>query len=55
MHVSDTATTSRPVPCSSCNLREMCLAVGLSQEDMARLDDVISQRRQVLRGSTSLT
>lgn len=43
-------TIQKQVSCSNCNLRELCLPVGLSKEDMERLDDVISQRRQVPRG-----
>ena len=38
--------------CSSCNLRELCLPLGLSESDMARLDGVINQRRTVARGQT---
>lgn len=36
--------------CASCNLRELCLPVGLSQEDMARLDQIIRKRRRVVKG-----
>jgi CRP/FNR family transcriptional regulator, anaerobic regulatory protein len=39
------------VACSSCNLRELCLPVGLSEEEMVKLDNVISTRRRVKRGS----
>ena len=39
------------VACSSCNLRELCLPVGLSNEEMVKLDNVISTRRRVKRGS----
>ena len=39
------------VACSSCNLRELCLPVGLSEEEMIKLDNVISTRRRVKRGS----
>jgi CRP/FNR family transcriptional regulator len=38
------------VACSSCNLRELCLPVGLSQPDLERLDTLVSQRRSVPRG-----
>eukprot|EP01136_Pigoraptor_vietnamica_P044566 Opistho-1_new@21458 len=38
------------VACSSCNLRELCLPVGLSSEDLAQLDSLVAQRRQVPRG-----
>ncbi len=36
--------------CSACNLRELCLPVGLSTPDLERLDALIAQRRQVPRG-----
>jgi CRP/FNR family transcriptional regulator len=36
--------------CSSCSLRELCLPVGLSEEDMARLDNLVFVRRTVKRG-----
>ena len=38
------------VACSSCNLRELCLPVGLSEDEMVKLDNVISTRRRVKRG-----
>ena len=40
------------VACSSCNLRELCLPVGLSPDDLSRLDSLVAQRRQVQRGDT---
>ncbi|TSE27906.1 fumarate/nitrate reduction transcriptional regulator Fnr [Tepidimonas aquatica] len=40
------------VACSSCNLRELCIPVGLSTDEMAQLDDLISTRRRVRRGAT---
>ncbi|OGB73092.1 transcriptional regulator [Malikia spinosa] len=39
------------VACSSCNLRELCMPVGLSPDEMSRLDSVISTRKRVKRGS----
>ncbi len=38
------------VACSSCNLRELCLPVGMSSDQMARLDDIVATRRAVARG-----
>ena len=38
------------VACSSCNLRELCLPVGLSPENLARLDTLVASRRTVPRG-----
>jgi CRP/FNR family transcriptional regulator, anaerobic regulatory protein len=36
--------------CSDCNLRELCLPVGLNPVDMEKLDGLIHQRRIVPRG-----
>lgn len=38
------------VACSSCNLRELCLPVGLSRPDLERLDRLVAARRSVPRG-----
>jgi CRP/FNR family transcriptional regulator len=40
------------VACSSCNLRELCLPVGLSGPDLQRLDGLVATRRTVPRGQT---
>jgi len=33
------------VACSQCNLRELCLAVGLEDEDLHKLDDLVVKRK----------
>ncbi len=38
------------VACSNCNLRELCLPVGMSNEQMERLDTLVSTRHSVVRG-----
>jgi CRP/FNR family transcriptional regulator len=38
------------VACSSCNLRELCLPVGMSNDQLDRLDGMVATRRQVARG-----
>ena len=38
------------VACSSCNLRELCLPVGVSNAQMERLDEIVTSRRAVARG-----
>ncbi len=38
------------VACSSCNLRELCLPVGLSDADLDRIDELVGGRRAVKRG-----
>jgi CRP/FNR family transcriptional regulator len=40
------------VACSSCNLRELCLPVGMSKEQLERLDTMVATRRTVGRGDT---
>ena len=40
------------VACSNCNLRELCMPMGLSENDLERLDDLVTTRRKVKRGST---
>ncbi|UDF33591.1 UNVERIFIED_ORG: fumarate/nitrate reduction transcriptional regulator Fnr [Shinella sp. XGS7] len=40
------------VACSSCNLRELCLPVGLSKNDLDQLDTLVATRRSVSRGDT---
>jgi len=39
------------VACSSCNLRELCMPLGLSHEELDRIDDLVANRRKVKRGS----
>ena len=38
------------VACSSCNLRELCLPVGIGEAQMERLDAIVATRRTVPRG-----
>jgi len=38
------------VACSACNLRELCLPVGLSEHELETLDSLVSTRRSVRRG-----
>jgi len=40
------------VACSSCNLRELCLPVGMSESELERLDTMVAARRNVCRGGT---
>ena len=55
------AQTTAPLPikmnalkvaCSSCNLRELCLPVGFSDQELDRLDTMVALRRTVRRGDT---
>ena len=40
------------VACSSCNLRELCLPLGLSNAEVERLDTLVANRISVPRGDT---
>ena len=40
------------VACSNCNLRELCMPLGLSPSELERIDDVVGSRRKVKRGTT---
>jgi CRP/FNR family transcriptional regulator, anaerobic regulatory protein len=39
------------VACSNCNLRELCMPMGLTPEELDRIDDVVSTRRKIKRGT----
>ena len=47
---SETRLEPFKVACSSCNLRELCLPVGVSNEQMVRLDQTVASRSAVARG-----
>jgi CRP/FNR family transcriptional regulator len=38
------------VACSNCNLRELCLPVGLSLKEIERLEELVATRKRVKRG-----
>ena len=40
------------VACSDCNLRELCMPVGLNVADMQKLDAVVATRKRVAQGET---
>ena len=35
--------------CSQCNLQELCLPFGLSENDIDRLDELVGTRRKIKR------
>ena len=39
------------VACSSCNLRELCMPLGLSNEELRRIDGLVARRRKIRRGA----
>nr|WP_315427979.1 fumarate/nitrate reduction transcriptional regulator Fnr [uncultured Albidiferax sp.] len=40
------------VACSNCNLRELCMPLGLNQDELNRIDNLVAVRRKVKRGAT---
>jgi len=40
------------VACSNCNLRELCMPLGLNEQQLQRIDDIVATRRKVKRGGT---
>ena len=40
------------VACSNCNLRELCLPVGMSNDQLTQLDSMVSTRRTVARADS---
>ena len=40
------------VACSSCNLKEHCMPLGLTPAELDRVDEVVASRRKVKRGTT---
>jgi len=43
------------VACSNCNLRELCMPVGLTNQDIERLDELVATRKKIKRGTTLFT
>ena len=39
------------VACSNCNLRELCMPMGLSSAELDRIEDVVASRRKIKRGT----
>jgi CRP/FNR family transcriptional regulator len=44
-------TETLKVACSNCNLRELCMPMGLAPEDIARIDEIVATRRRLKRGA----
>ncbi|GAB1386611.1 fumarate/nitrate reduction transcriptional regulator Fnr [Melaminivora sp.] len=40
------------VACSNCNLRELCMPVGLEEQQLKRIDEIVAVRRKIKRGAT---
>ncbi len=39
------------VACANCNLRELCMPMGLTAEELGRIDDMVAARRKIKRGT----
>jgi CRP/FNR family transcriptional regulator len=51
-NVIEISSHSIKVACSNCNLRELCMPLGLSPTELERIDDVVANRRKIKRGAT---
>ena len=40
------------VACSNCNLRELCMPLGLSQQELDKVDGLVASRRRIKRGAS---
>ena len=45
------AAQSIKVACSNCNLRELCMPMGLTSAELDRIEDVVANRRKIKRGT----
>lgn len=47
---SPTSPHAIKVACSNCNLRELCMPIGFSREEMKKLDQIVATRRRIKQG-----
>jgi len=53
IHLASESTTTPhaiKVACSNCNLRELCMPIGFSREEMQKLDQIVATRRRIKQG-----
>jgi CRP/FNR family transcriptional regulator, anaerobic regulatory protein len=50
LHRMDVQTIK--VACSNCNLRELCMPMGLNPEQLEKIDTMVAVRRKIKRGSS---
>jgi CRP/FNR family transcriptional regulator, anaerobic regulatory protein len=50
LHRMDVQTIK--VACSNCNLRELCMPMGLNPEQLEKIDEMVAVRRKIKRGSS---
>ena len=43
------------VACSNCNLRELCMPVGLNHQELVRIDELVATRKSIKRGTSLFT
>jgi len=46
------SVTHLKVACSTCNLRELCLPLGLSPPDIERLEEIVAASKRLRRGES---
>ncbi|MEO6016309.1 MAG: fumarate/nitrate reduction transcriptional regulator Fnr [Polaromonas sp.] len=44
-------TPAIKIACSNCNLRELCMPIGLNVEELIRVDELVAVRRHIKRGA----
>ena len=42
--------TTLRIGCSNCNLREVCMPLGLTLKDIETVEELVSARRRIRRG-----
>lgn len=52
IQVCQTHTHTPQVACSSCNLRELCMPLGLNPSELQRVDQLVNNRKKIKRGSS---
>ena len=52
MNAPNFSITHLKVACSNCNLRELCLPLGLSLNDIERLEELVATRKRIKRGES---
>ena len=51
MKIEHMISESIKIACSNCNLRELCMPIGLDAEELSRVDDLVAARRSIKRGT----
>jgi len=51
-HDSSCASKDLAVRCSTCNLRELCLPQGMTQDEVQRLNGLVTTRRRIKKGES---